>query len=300
MLLEKTYKEYNNCTLCPRQCGANRNNGEMGFCGAGALPEVNRIGLHFMEEPVISGTNGSGTVFFTHCTLGCIFCQNRDISRRGSKGKKYTADELVEEYLKLEKQGAHNINLVSPTHYMPTVLESCKTARKMGLKIPFVYNTGGFERGECIKRLNGIIDIFLTDLKYYSPYLSGRYSGSEDYYDYAFEATEEMVKITGAPTYSPDGMLQKGTVIRHLILPGQISDTLTLLRRIAKHFGNAVEVSLMRQYTPMSPTLPDELNRTVTDEEYKTAVEEFELLGLSGFLQEADAVGTDKIPKFEV
>lgn len=290
---------YKNCTLCPRKCGVNRLSGEVGFCGANANAEVNRIGLHFMEEPIISGTNGSGTVFFTHCSLGCIFCQNKDISRKGSSGKEYTAEQLAKEYINLENQGAHNINLVTPTHYMPTVVQSIKIAREMGIKIPFVYNTSGFETAENIKMLSGVIDIFLTDLKYFSPYLAGRYSGSEDYFDYCLPAINEMVKITGAPTFDKNGMLKKGTIIRHLILPGAVGDTISILKQTEKHFGDKVLVSLMRQYTPMSNTLPDELCRTVTDDEYTQAVDEFNALNLNGFLQQSDSVGKDKIPYFE-
>ena len=290
---------YENCTLCPRKCGVNRLKGEVGFCGANANVEVNRIGLHFMEEPIISGTDGSGTVFFTHCSLGCIFCQNKDISRKGSSGKEYTAEQLAKEYINLENQGAHNINLVTPTHYMPTVVQSIKIAREMGIKIPFVYNTSGFEQYENIKMLEGVIDIFLTDLKYFSPYLAGRYSGSEDYFDNCLPAINEMVKITGAPTYHENGMLKKGTIIRHLILPGAVGDTISILRQTEKHFGDRVLVSLMRQYTPMSNTLPDELCRTVTDDEYTQAVDEFNALNLNGFLQQSDSVGKDKIPEFK-
>ncbi len=290
---------YKNCTLCPRKCGVNRLSGEVGFCGANADAEVNRIGLHFMEEPIISGTNGSGTVFFTHCSLGCIFCQNKDISRKDSSGKEYTAEQLAKEYINLENQGAHNINLVTPTHYMPTVVQSIKIAREMGIKIPFVYNTSGFETAENIKMLEGVIDIFLTDLKYFSPYLAGRYSGSEDYFDYCLPAINEMVKITGAPTYDENGMLKKGTIIRHLILPGAVGDTISILKQTEKHFCDRVLVSLMRQYTPMSNTLPDELCRTVTDDEYTQAVDEFNALNLNGFLQQSDSVGKDKIPEFK-
>lgn len=290
---------YDHCRLCPRGCGVNRNKGEKGFCGGGNVAEVNRIALHFMEEPIISGANGSGTVFFTHCTLGCIFCQNRDISRKASKGKLLTPNQLADEYITLQEKGAHNINLVSPTHYMPTVVESVKLARDMGLTLPIVYNTGGFESEKNINLLENIVDIYLTDIKYYSPYLSGRYSGSEDYFDFCLNATNQMVKQVGTPRYSKDGMLEKGVIIRHLILPGQASDSISVLRQIAKNWGDMVLVSLMRQYTPLSPDLPDELNRTVTDEEYERVKEAFENLGLNGFMQEKDSVGSDKIPHWD-
>ncbi len=291
--------QYTCCKLCPRACKVDRNSGQLGFCGGANIPEINKIALHFMEEPVISGDRGSGTVFFTHCTLGCIFCQNRDISRKTSIGKKYSNKELAEAYIRLQGMGAHNINLVSPTHYLPSVIESIKIAKLNGLTLPIVYNTGGFERAENIAMLKNVVDIFLTDIKYYSPYLSGQYSGSEDYFDYAQEATDMMVQLVGEPKYSADGIMTKGVIIRHLMLPGQLSDTISVLRQIAKHWGDKVQVSLMRQYTPMGKNLPEELCRTVTDEEYSAAVEEFELLNLSGYLQDSEAVGTDKIPSWE-
>ena len=223
------YKEYTKCELCPRECKVNRSNGELGFCGASAVTEVNRIDLHFMEEPIISGINGSGTVFFTHCTMKCLFCQNQEISRKHSVGKKFSAEELAEQYLILEQKGAHNINLVSPTHYMPTIIMSIKLAKQKGIKIPFVYNTSGFEKPEIIKSLKGYIDIFLTDYKYNSPYLAKEYSLCEDYPDYIIDAITEMIKITGLPIFNESGILQKGTIIRHLMLPGQISDTVKII-----------------------------------------------------------------------
>ena len=294
------YTEYTSCTLCPRECKVNRNKKTLGFCGATNEAEVNRIDLHFMEEPVISGKNGSGTVFFTHCTMRCLFCQNREISRRNSVGKKLSAKELAEEYIKLQNKGAHNINLVSPTQYMPTIMESIDLAKQNGIKIPFVYNTSGFEKPEIIKSLNGYIDIFLTDYKYFSPFLAKEYSSCEDYPDYVEESISEMIKITGTPIFDNDGTLQKGTIIRHLMLPGQISDTLKILRKVQANFSDSVLFSLMRQYTPIGNNLPDELNRTISDYEYVIAADEFEALGLEGFIQSDEAVGTDKIPKFNL
>lgn len=294
------YTEYDECKLCPRECKANRNKNNLGFCGASNEAEVNRIALHFMEEPVISGKNGSGTVFFTHCTMRCLFCQNREISRRNSVGKILTSEELAEQYILLEQKGAHNINLVSPTHYMPTIKKSIEIAKQKEIQIPFVYNTSGFEKPEIIKSLKGYIDIFLTDYKYFSPFLAREYSGSEDYPDFIEDSIGEMIKITGTPIFDADGILQKGTIIRHLMLPGQISDTLKIMNRVHSKFENLVLFSLMRQYTPIGNDLPDELNRTINDYEYITATEEFESLGLEGFIQSTEAVGTDKIPKFNL
>lgn len=299
-LMEIKYNKFNSCNLCPRRCNVNRNNREIGFCGASNFAEVNRIGLHFMEEPVISGKNGSGTVFFTHCTLGCIYCQNFKISRSSSSGKKYSADELAKEFLKLEAKGAHNINLVSPTHYQPIIIDACNIAKNSGLKIPFVYNTSGFELAERINELSGIIDIFLTDLKYVSPYLSDRYSKSADYFDYAIDAIDKMLDITGRPQFSNDGMLKQGVIIRHLILPSQVADALSVLQKIANRWSDRVLVSLMRQYTPINSKLPDSLNRTVSDEEYLLAIETFEALGLEGFIQGKESVGEEKIPNWNL
>ena len=293
------YAEYENCTLCPRECRVNRNNNS-GFCGASAKAEINRIDLHFMEEPVISGKNGSGTVFFTHCTMKCLFCQNVEISRRSSVGKKLSAEELAKKYIELEQKGAHNINLVSPTQYMPTIKKSIEIAKAKGIKIPFVYNTSGFEKPEIIKTLDGYIDIFLADYKYQSPFLAKEYSSCEDYPDYITDAITEMVNITDKPIFDDNGMLKKGTIIRHLMLPEQLSDTLKIMNRVHTKFGNSVLFSLMRQYTPIGNNLPDELNRTINDLEYLTATEEFEALELEGFIQSNDAVGTDKIPKFNL
>ncbi|MBQ9919903.1 MAG: radical SAM protein [Clostridia bacterium] len=294
------YTEYNKCELCPRKCMVNRNNGEVGFCGASGNAEVNRIALHFMEEPIISGTKGSGTVFFTHCTMKCIFCQNFEISRRNSKGKIISAEELAEQYIKLQKLGAHNINLVSPTHYLPTIKRSIEIAKEIGIKIPFVYNTSGFEKPEIIKTLNEYIDIFLTDYKYQSPYLAKTYSSSEDYPDFIKDAISEMVNITGAPTYNEYGLLQKGTIIRHLMLPEQISDTIKIMRMVQNRFGDTVLFSLMRQYTPLGDDLPNELKRLISDHEYSLAKAEFEELGLEGFVQDETSVGSDKIPEFNI
>lgn len=293
------YTKYSKCELCPRKCGVDRNS-NIGFCGATSLAEINRIDLHFMEEPIISGKKGSGTVFFTHCTMNCIFCQNYEISRRKSKGTEFSAEELAREYINLENRGAHNINLVSPTHYMPTIIESIEISKKMGLKIPFVYNTSGFENPETIKELKGYIDIFLTDYKYSSPYLAKVYSNCEDYPDYIISVISNMVEVTGKPLFSDDGMLLKGTLVRHLMLPNLLSDTLQIMGKVQKYFDDKVLFSLMRQYTPMGENLPSELNRTINDYEYSVASEEFDRLGLYGFIQSDQAVGTDKIPEFNL
>ncbi len=292
------YQLYEHCTLCPRECGVDRTTGLRGFCGADNTAELCRIGLHFMEEPPISGQKGSGTVFFAHCSLRCLFCQNQKISRKDSIGRRYTPSALADAYLDLQAKGAHNINLVSPTHYLPSVIESVKLAKEKGLTLPVVYNTGGYETAQSIDLLEETVDIYLTDYKYHSPYLAERYSTAADYPDLVLTALEHMVQKVGPPVFKADGLLQKGVIVRHLLLPGQISDTLSVLRTVANRFGDVVLVSLMRQYTPIQNHLPDQLSRPVTDKEYATARECFLSLGLNGFFQEKDSVGTDKIPNW--
>ena len=293
------YLEYKNCRLCPRKCSVDRESGNLGFCKAGKEAQICRIGLHYMEEPVISGKNGSGTIFFAHCNLKCIYCQNFEISRDEVTGKTFIAEQMAEEMLKLQKNGAHNINLVTPTHYLPAVIDTLQIAKEKGLTIPVVYNTSGFETEETINSLKGLVDIYLTDLKYFSPYYSGLYSSCEDYFDYTSQAIEKMIENTGAPVIGSDGLMKSGVIIRHLMLPGLGGDTAQILKYIASHWGDKTLVSLMRQYTPICDTLPDELCRTITDKEYNAAAELFYSLGLEGFVQDSTSVGKDKIPDWK-
>lgn len=291
---------YRHCTLCPRGCGVDRTNGARGFCGASDMVDVGRAALHAWEEPPLSGERGSGTVFFTHCTLGCVFCQNRTISRREAQGKPVTQERLTEIFLELQTQGAHNINLVTASHYAPTVRAALQQARVKGLHIPVVYNCGGYETVETLRMLDGLIDIYLPDFKYYSSYYAGMYSGAPDYPDFAKEAIAEMVRQTGAPQFDQTGMMTRGTIVRHLMLPGLAGDTAQVLRYLAEHFGDRILVSLMRQYTPfgMAERYP-ELDRKITDEEYEQAVTLFSELGLAGFLQDKESISESFIPSFE-
>ena len=293
------HKEYENCNLCPRRCSVNRSKTK-GYCNADDKTEISRAALHFMEEPVISGANGSGTIFFSHCNLGCIYCQNFEISRKTSKGRKISDGALAEEMLNLQSIGAHNINLVTPTHYMPSIKNAIILAKNQGLNIPIVYNTGGFENIDSIKALDGLIDIYLTDLKYFSPYYSKLYSLSEDYFDHSSEAIEQMINSLGKYVVGEDGLMKKGVILRHLILPGLENDTAQILKYISKMWGDKVLVSLMRQYTPINQNLPHPLTREITDEEYNSACELFEVLGLEGFVQQAESVGKDKIPTWDL
>lgn len=286
------------CQLCPRGCGADRTHGADGFCGADDQVRIARAALHAWEEPPISGARGSGAVFFSHCTLGCVFCQNRQISRRTESGKPVTIRRLAEIFAELEAQGAHNINLVTGSHYAPQIEAAIRLARRGGLSVPIVWNSGGYETVETLRRLDGLIDIYLPDFKYYSSYYASRYSHAADYPETALDAIAEMVRQTGSPVYGADGMLQKGVIIRHLMLPGLGGDTAQVLRAIAERWGDRVLVSLLRQYTPFDMSAFPELNRRITDEEYCGGVEQLQQLGLSGFIQDKESIGESFIPSF--
>lgn len=287
-----------NCKLCPHACGVDRTQAR-GLCGANDQIEAARASLHQWEEPPISGTNGSGTVFFSHCSLGCVFCQNRQISRRDGIGQTLSAHQLADTFLSLEKKGAHNINLVTGAHYVPQIIQALSLAKSHGLHIPIVYNSSGYEGVETLQLLEGYIDIYLPDYKYYSSYYASRYSHVEDYRETAAESISEMVRQTGLPQFDDAGILTRGTIIRHLMLPGLRNDTAQVLRDIASRFGDTVLVSLMRQYTPFDMQSWPELNRTITEEEYTDACELFCSLGLGGFFQQAGSIGESFIPAFD-
>ena len=287
-----------NCRLCPRACGADRTTGR-GACGAGTMIEAARASLHMWEEPPISGTNGSGTVFFSHCSLGCVFCQNRRISRREAEGRPVAIEALAKTFLSLEKKGAHNINLVTGAHYVPQIIEALELARKQGLTVPIVYNSSGYEQVETLKLLDGRVDIYLPDYKYYSSYYAGLYSRAEDYREVAVAAIDEMVRQTGTPQFDENGLLKRGTVIRHLMLPSLAGDTAQVLRDIAARWNDRVLVSLMRQYTPFEMQDWPELDRTITAEEYAEACALFGELGLGGFFQQDESISESFIPAFD-
>ena len=286
------------CKLCPRACGADRTHNR-GLCGANDHIEAARASLHLWEEPPISGTNGSGTVFFSHCSLGCVFCQNRQISRRDGYGQTLSSEQLAQTFLSLAHQGAHNINLVTGTHYVPQIIEALSLAKQDGLSIPIVYNSSGYECVETLRLLEGYVDIYLPDYKYYSSYYAARYSHAEDYREIAVEAIAEMVRQTGSPQFDKNGLLKRGTVIRHLMLPGLAGDTAQVLRDISSRFGDRVLVSLMRQYTPFNMQDWPELNRTITEAEYEETCELFRTLGLGGFFQQSESISESFIPAFD-
>ncbi len=286
------------CTLCPRMCGADRTV-RSGFCGAGDKIRIARAALHFGEEPCITGASGSGTVFFSGCSLRCRFCQNFSISRKGV-GEDVSENRLSEIFLELQTQGAENINLVTPSHFAPMVASALRSVRKE-LQIPVICNCSGYESEEILRCFNGLIDVYLPDLKYFSPDMSLRYSGAENYFDVASAALWEMYRQTGPCIFSDQGILQKGLLIRHLVLPGGKQDSIRLLRWIAQHFPiDSVRVSLMRQYTPCGD-LSDcpELNRKLFSMEYSAVLKVAAELGISGYMQGKDCDNFTMTPAFD-
>ena len=283
---------YENCTLCPRQCGVDRTKGETGFCGCPGTALVAKAMVHKWEEPVLAGQGGSGTVFFGGCTLGCQYCQNRAISG-GPVGKAVTSMELRQIFEDLIAQGAENIDLVTPTHFLPTILPALDEK----LPVPVVYNCGGYERAETLRALAGKVDIYLPDLKYADNSLGRALSGAGDYFAVASAAIREMVRQTGPIQWAGE-TITRGTVIRHLILPGQVENSLACLDWIGENFApGEVLVSLMRQYTPMGG-LPAPYDRPITGEEFDAVLSWMYLNGLEGFTQEAGAADKGFIPDF--
>ena len=289
------------CTICPRECCVDRTVRD-GFCGAGKNAKIARAALHYWEEPCISGSHGSGTVFFGGCNLKCVYCQNFEISR-GNFGKEVSVGRLSEIFLELQQQGAHNINLVSPTPYIPQICEAIDLVRS-DMRIPFVYNTGGYEKTESLQRLKGYIDIYLTDIKYFSPELSAKYSGALDYFEKAFAAAKEMISQTGAPEFDGDGIMKSGVIIRHLVLPGCRRDSEKILEALAARFSaNEFILSLMSQFTPNGQQLKDhpELNRKVTTFEYNSVVDAAIRLGLEqGYTQSRSSAKQEYTPPFDL
>lgn len=300
--LDITINEYMQvCNLCPRKCGANRLEGQLGYCGQTAELTAARASLHLWEEPCISGTRGSGTVFFSGCNLRCVFCQNHNIAI-GKAGKNISLQRLSEIFLELQKQGAHNINLVTPTHFIPQIAWALEHAKRNGLSIPIVYNTGSYEEVESLRLLDGLVDIYLPDLKYYSPELSLTYSHAGDYFEKATAAIAEMFRQIGKPVFEKaTSLMKRGIIVRHLILPGQVKDSKKILRYLHETYGNDIYVSIMNQYTPL-PHVADipSLNRHVSQEEYNRVLSFAERLGIeNGFMQEGSAADESFIPEFD-
>lgn len=289
------------CTLCPRDCHANRLAGRTGFCGQTAALTAARAALHYWEEPCISGTGGSGAVFFSGCCLQCIFCQNRSVAL-GETGKEITVDRLSEIFLELQAQGASNINLVTAGHFIPQVCQALELSKSRGLRLPIVYNTGSYEKVSSLRLLEGLVDIYLPDLKYFSPELSAAYSHAPDYYTCAATAIREMFRQVGAPILDPaSGLMKRGMIVRHLVLPGQTGDSKKILRSLHETYGNDIYISIMNQYTPLEQVteIPG-LNRLVTEAEYTRVLDFADRIGISlGFRQEGGTTQESFIPKFD-
>lgn len=288
------------CNQCPRQCNVARNDASHGFCGVGEGFSVARIALHPWEEPPISGKNGSGTIFFCGCNLRCVFCQNRDISR--SVGEAQMSDaELTDAMLRLQDTGAHNINLVTPSHYTRE-LARVLSAVKPRLRIPVVWNSSAYESPEALHMLQGLVDVYLPDVKYCSSELSAAYSAAPDYFPVAMSALEEMLRQVGAPVFDGDGMLTRGVIVRHLILPACRADSMAILRALHERFGtDAFLLSLMGQYTPdFAQDVPyPNLRRRLTHFEYDSVQELANELGFGGFSQSLSAASAAYTPKFK-
>lgn len=288
------------CMLCPRRCGARRSEGQLGFCGAPGTIRAARAALHFWEEPCISGSGGSGAVFFSGCPLSCVFCQNQEISS-GGRGLPISEERLVDCFFRLQEEGAHNINLVTPTHYADVLSRCIKKAKDAGLSLPFVYNCGGYESVDTLKRLEGLIDIYLPDFKYMSPALSERYSGAPDYPEVAKAALEEMVRQRGEVVFDESGLMKRGVLIRHMLLPGCLEDSIAVMDYLWHKYGYMVYFSLMSQYTPCRPMegFP-ELMRRVSEKDYEALVDFCVSLGMeNAFVQEGESAEESFIPSFD-
>jgi len=287
------------CTLCPRNCRVNRHE-RVGYCGERDVMRVSRAALHFWEEPCISGERGSGTVFFVGCPLKCSYCQNYDISRSRGGGE-ITVARLSEIFFELKAKGAHNINLVTPTHFAPPIIEAIRAAKDRGFDLPFICNCGGYESVDTIKMLEGYIDVFIPDFKYYSSESAGRYSNAQDYVERAKAALEEMVRTVGEPIFSADGMMTRGVIIRHLVLPSHVAESIEIFKYVNKKYGNGVYVSVMNQYTPMATETHDELKRKTTTYEYQKAVSAAKNAGtVNGFVQDGATQDASFIPPFDM
>ncbi|MBO4412223.1 MAG: radical SAM protein [Lachnospiraceae bacterium] len=289
------------CTICPRNCHADRAAGRAGYCGVpGETVFLGRAALHYYEEPCISGKEGSGAVFFSGCSLRCVYCQNAELSTF-RVGKEITVERLSEIFLELQKQGANTLNLVTPTHYACQILKALKTAKLCGLSIPVVYNTGGYEKAETLKELEGLIDVYLTDFKYMDPVLARHLSGAADYPETAKSALAEMVRQCPDPCFSPTGIMTHGILIRHLLLPGHVKNAIDTVDYIYRLYGEHVYFSLMNQYTVLGdfPEAP-ELNRKVTRREYGRFIDHALEIGIrNAFIQEGGTEKASFIPEWD-
>ena len=296
----KIMNKYENCLLCPRKCGINRSTGQTGVCGVSAEIRVARAALHYWEEPCISGEKGSGAVFFSGCSLHCVFCQNREISD-GKAGKVISKERLSDIFLELKAKGANNINLVTPGQYIPDIVWAVSDARHRGMELPIVYNTSGYEEADELRQLEGIVDVYLPDFKYMDSALSAKYSRAKDYPSVAKQALSEMVR------QQPDvviddatGLIQKGVIVRQLLLPGHVNDAKAILKYLHDTYQNSIYISMMSQFTPIALKDYPEINRTVTGREYERLIDYAIKIGITNaFIQEGDVAKDSFIPAFD-
>ncbi|HYE83452.1 MAG TPA: radical SAM protein [Clostridia bacterium] len=294
------YNMLRNCKICPRQCGSDRYTGK-GACGAGAGILAAKAFLHQWEEPCITGKKGSGTIFMSGCNMKCVFCQNYEISQEGT-GKEISTGRLAEIMLEMQSQGAANINLVSPTPYALHIIEAADAAKRKGLSIPIIYNTNGYETVETVEMLKGTVDIYLPDVKYYSDSYAVRYSKANSYFEHASGAVLAMFDQVGHPVFDDDGIMQKGILVRHLVLPELLPDSKKILNWIKDNLGEQTYVSLMCQYIPMfNAGGYEEINRRLEEWEYDLIIDYFFKIGLeNGFVQEHSSAETDYVPDFDL
>ena len=293
---------YRHCLLCPRKCGADRTDGGRGRCGAGSRIRIARAALHFWEEPCISGEAGSGAVFFAGCGLGCIYCQNRLI-RTGEAGAEVSEEQLAGIFLDLQAQGANNINLVTPDHFAPSVVRALSLAKEKKLSIPVICNCSGYMAEDTLRLLAPYVDVWLPDFKYISPDLAGKFSFAPDYFDVADLAVRRMTEYASVPVFDENGMIQRGVIVRHLVLPGHTRESMDVIRYLHRQYGDRIYISIMKQYTPMrgiGQSGYSELARTLTAREYERVVRSALDEGVSqGFVQEGKVAEESFIPAFD-
>lgn len=296
----KIMNKYENCLLCPRKCGINRSTGQTGVCGVSAEIRVARAALHYWEEPCISGEKGSGAVFFSGCSLHCVFCQNREISD-GKAGKVISKERLSDIFIELAGKGANNINLVTPGQYIPDIVWAVSDARRRGMKLPIVYNTSGYENVTELKLLEGIVDVYLPDFKYMDSALSAKYSRAKDYPSVAKQALSEMVRQQPRVVIDDaTGLIQKGVIVRQLLLPGHVNDAKAILKYLHDTYQNSIYISMMSQFTPIALKDYPEINRTVTGREYERLIDYAIKIGITNaFIQEGDVAKDSFIPAFD-
>lgn len=296
----KNMNKYENCLLCPRKCGINRRTGQTGVCGVSSEIKVARAALHYWEEPCISGKRGSGAVFFSGCSLHCVFCQNREISD-GKAGKVISKERLSDIFIELAGKGANNINLVTPGQYIPDIVWAVNDARSRGMKLPIVYNTSGYENVTELKLLDGIVDVYLPDFKYMDSALSAKYSRAKDYPSVAKQAISEMVRQQpGVVIDDATGLIQKGVIVRQLLLPGHVNDAKAILKYLHDTYQDSIYISMMSQFTPIALKDYPEINRTVTRREYERLIDYAIKIGITNaFIQEGNVAKDSFIPAFD-